>query len=80
MDRNQKFLKRLSKQEFIAIEKVLKKIKSGDIRSLDVKKLSGYQDIYRVRIKNIRIIFLTNVDRTEILEISRRSEKTYKRF
>ena len=80
MDRNQKFLKRLSNKEFTAIEKVLQKILIRDTGGLDIKKLSGYRDIYRVRTGNVRIIFLDTGNYTEVLEISRRGEQTYKNF
>jgi mRNA-degrading endonuclease RelE of RelBE toxin-antitoxin system len=80
MDKNQKFLKRLSNKEFELVEKALQMIVARDTSNLDVKKLSGYRDIYRVRTSTIRIIFLDTGDYTEILEISRRSEKTYKDF
>jgi mRNA-degrading endonuclease RelE of RelBE toxin-antitoxin system len=80
MDRNQKFLKRLSSKEFIAVEQVLQKILIRDTSGLDIKKLSGYRDVYRVRTGNIRIIFLDTGNSIEILEISRRDEQTYKNF
>lgn len=80
MDRNQKFLKRLSDKEFAAVEKTLQQILIRDTTDLDIKKLSGYRDIYRVRHGNIRIIFLDTGNYTEVLEISRRSEQTYKNF
>ena len=80
MDRNQKFLKRLSDKEFVAVEKTLQQILIRDTTDLDIKKLSGYRDIYRVRHGNIRIIFLDTGNYTEVLEISRRSEQTYKNF
>lgn len=80
MDKNLKFLKRLSNKEFKLVEKALQMIVLRDTSNLDVKKLSGYRDIYRVRTSTIRIIFLDTGDYTEILEISRRSEKSYKDF
>lgn len=80
MDRNQKFLKRLSDKEFAAVEKILQQILIRDTTDIDIKKLSGYRDIYRVRHGNIRIIFLDTGNYTEVLEISRRSEQTYKNF
>lgn len=80
MDKNQKFLKRLNNKEFVAVEKVLQKILIRDTVGLDIKKLTGYRDIYRVRTGNIRIIFLDTGDHTEVLEISRRSEQTYKQL
>ncbi len=80
MDRNQKFLKRFSDKEFDAVEKILQQILIRDTTDIDIKKLSGYRDIYRVRHGNIRIIFLDTGNYTEVLEISRRSEQTYKNF
>lgn len=80
MDKNKKFLKRLSIKEFSAIEKVLQKILIRDTIDLDIKKLSGYRDVYRVRTGSIRIIFLDTGDYTEVLEISRKSEGTYKKL
>jgi mRNA-degrading endonuclease RelE of RelBE toxin-antitoxin system len=80
MDRNQKFLKKLSIKEFYAVEHILQKILVRDTSNLDIKKLSSYKDVYRVRVGSIRVIFLDNGNHTEVLEISRRSEKTYKDF
>ena len=80
MDRNLKFLKKLTSKEFSAVEKILQKILMRDVTGLDIKKLSGYRDIYRVRSGSIRIIFLDTGSYTEVLEISRRSEQTYKNF
>ncbi|QQR65119.1 hypothetical protein IPH92_00870 [Candidatus Kaiserbacteria bacterium] len=80
MDRNQKFLKRLSDKEFAAVEKILQQILSRDTTDLDIKKLSGYRDIYRARYGSIRIIFLDMGKNIEVLEISRRSEQTYRNF
>ena len=80
MDRNQKFLKRLSEKELAEVLRVLQLIYEKNISILDIKKLSGHQDIFCVRVGNIRIIFLANRHTTEILEISRRSEKTYRDY
>lgn len=80
MDKNQKFLKRLSSKEFANLEKVLQKIHNQQTDGLDIKKLSGHTDVFRVRVGDIRIIFLANRTSTDILEISRRSEETYHNF
>ncbi len=80
MDRNQKFLKRLNDKEFVMVEKILRRILVRDTNDLDIKKLSGYRDVYRVRTGDIRIIFLDTGNYTEVLEISRRSEQTYEDF
>lgn len=80
MDKNQKFLKRLTNKEFSEVEKILQKILIRNTTGLDIKKLTRYRDIYRVRAGNIRIIFFDTGNYTEVLEISRRSEQTYKNF
>jgi len=80
MDRNAKFLKKLSKTELRAIESVLAQLLARNISGLDIKKLRGYKDVYRVRTGNIRIVFQDTTENIAILLISRRSEKTYKEF
>jgi mRNA-degrading endonuclease RelE of RelBE toxin-antitoxin system len=80
MDKNQKFLKKLSSKELVALQSVLQKIQNKQTEGLDIKKLSGHTDVFRVRVGTIRIIFLANRSVIEILEISRRSEKTYHNF
>jgi mRNA-degrading endonuclease RelE of RelBE toxin-antitoxin system len=78
MDKNQKFLKRLSSSELATVEKILHKIYSGETEGLNLKKLVGYRDIYRARVGTIRIIFLSDERGVYILEIGRRKEKTYR--
>ncbi|MCB9811230.1 MAG: hypothetical protein H6779_03585 [Candidatus Nomurabacteria bacterium] len=80
MDRNEKFLKKLSNKELSDLSDILELIKEGKTKQVDVKKLVGYSDVFRVRKEKIRIIFLANRDRIDILEISRRNDKTYKNF
>lgn len=80
MDKNQKFLKKLSKKELAAVVVVLTKLKKRNIDNLDVKKLTGYKDVYRVRMGNLRIIFLDQADGIKVLEIARRSDNTYNKF
>lgn len=60
--------------------KLLESIFSGKTKGLDIKKLTGYKDIYRVRFGKIRVIFRRHDSDINILEISRRSEKTYRDY
>lgn len=80
MDRNQKFIKRLSPAERQKIISVLENILSGKTDNLDIKKLTGHQDIFRVRVGSVRIIFISNRHENTILEIARRSDVTYRVF
>lgn len=80
MDKNQKFLKRLSKKEFAVLQSVMQQIEDGKTANLDIKKLTGHPDIFRVRVGTIRIIFISNRNTNEILDVGRRNEQTYRDF
>lgn len=79
MDKIAKFLKKLSKKEAFLVQNILEKIYKNE-KGLDIKKLKGYQDVYRVRIKTIRIMFRKVGGTVHVFEITRRSEDTYKDF
>ncbi len=80
MDKISKALKKLSKKQSIIVLGIIKLLISNDISSLDIKKLKGFDDIFRVRKSNIRIIFRKENNDIKILSIASRSEKTYKDF
>ena len=73
-----KLLSKFNEKERKAIELSIKKVISLQWRGLDIKKLKGYQDIFRLRKGNLRIIFQMKNKSIFILTIERRSEKTYK--
>ena len=73
-----KLLSKFSKEERRAIEFLIEKIISLNWHSLDIKKLRGYKDIFRVRKGKIRIIFIKNEKNIFILNIERGREDTYK--
>lgn len=79
MDKTEKALKKLRPREQQDIAEILKKLQKGDIAPLDIKKLKGHTDIYRVRKGSIRIIYrIENNKKIFILAIERRREDTYK--
>ncbi|MCH7605281.1 type II toxin-antitoxin system RelE/ParE family toxin [Patescibacteria group bacterium] len=80
MDKISKALKRLSPKEQKRIKELLLKIKKGDLVGLDLKKLQGRKDIFRVRRGDLRIIFQKKSKNITILAIERRSEDTYKKL
>lgn len=80
MEKIKKFLLKIKKKERDKIEIIVAKIAHGSFLDLDVKKLKGYEDIFRVRVGNIRIIFKRDKKQNRILEISRRGDSTYKNF
>ncbi len=76
-----KFLKKLPNDKRRLIEGVLAYIRQGKFSGLDVKKLKGYSDVFRVRKGDVRIIFQMSrtalPDDTVILDIRWRNEGTY---
>ena len=77
-DKIQKALARLSTKEKAWIKNLLLQIKNNEVKNLDLKKLKGREDIYRIRKGKIRIIYRTYKDEIYLLAIERRNEGTYK--
>jgi len=80
MDKIAKFLKKLSGKVLDIVYKVIEKLLAGKTSNLDIKKLKGFDDIYRARVGKIRIIYSQNDSDLKLIEISRRSEQAYKDF
>lgn len=78
MDKIVKALKKLSPKERSIVSGVIEKIAVGDFSRLDLKKLKGYNDIFRIRKGNIRIIFRLDSGDIKIISIDKRKEDTYK--
>lgn len=79
MDKVDKALKKLSPKEKQQLKEILVQIDKGDFQGLDIKKLKGRDDIFRVRKGNIRIIFRKIEQSIKILTLERRASKTYKK-
>lgn len=78
MDKIAKALKKLAAGEKKIVKAILIKINCHDFDGLDIKKLKGRQDIYRIRKGKIRIIYLIDENKKIfILTIERRSDNTY---
>ncbi len=80
MDKITKLLRSLSSKERERLEEILKLLLSGDVSSLDIKKLKGVENVYRVRTGEFRMIFRKEGTEILILEVSRRDESTYKNY
>ena len=77
MERLEKNLNSLSENQKIKIKEILLKIKSGNLNNLDLKKLKGREDVFRVRKGKIRVIFYYKKDEIYILSIEKRNDNTY---
>ena len=79
MDRVTKFLNKLSQKERNVIKEVLEKVKFGDIANLDIKKLKGLDNCFRIRKGEIRIIYRIDENKEVfLLSIERKNDNTYK--
>ena len=78
MDRIEKELYKLTKKEQKQVKNLLKKLSSKETSGLDIKKLKGRDDIFRIRKGDIRIIYKHEKKSIFILAIERRKEDTYK--
>jgi mRNA-degrading endonuclease RelE of RelBE toxin-antitoxin system len=77
MDRVEKALAKLTPKERRVIVGILRKLRDGETKGLDIKKLKGRDDIFRVRKGDLRIIYRRHSGETFILAIERRKENTY---
>jgi len=78
MDKIEKALASLTKKERESIQLILQGFSRGETAGLDIKKLKGRDDIFRIRKGDIRIIYRMQKKKIFILAIERRSEGTYK--
>ena len=75
MNEIQKFLKKLTKKEReLLIKQILPQIISGEWSNLDLKKMKGKKNLYRVRQGNIRIVFLKQNEKVQILKVAFRKD------
>lgn len=73
-----KLLSKFNPKEREIIEFLIEAVVSLNWRNLNVKKLKGHQNIFRVRKGDIRIIFMKDNKNIFIFAIERRRENTYK--
>ena len=77
MNRIQKFLSKLNKKERVVADELIARILSSELYDLNVKKLRGFNSLYRVRKGDLRIIFSQSDRGVNILDVSRRNDSTY---
>ena len=77
MEKIDKFLAKLSRKERDRIEPIIEGIIRGDTFGLDVRKLRGRTDEYRVRVGPIRIQYIKTSVRNIITSVEFRGNNTY---
>lgn len=79
MDKIAKALQKLSDKERQKVKTVLSQLLAGKTGNLDIKKLKDRNDIFRVRVGDLRIIYRTDPkEKIMVLAIARRNENTYR--
>jgi mRNA-degrading endonuclease RelE of RelBE toxin-antitoxin system len=77
VDKIDKALAKLSEKERLSMQTILRDIQSGHTSHLDIKKLQGRDDVYRIRKGKMRIIFQKKDSGIHILAVEKRSDTTY---
>lgn len=77
-DKITKFLARLNAKERKVIEETLGFVRANHLAGLDIKRLAGHHDLFRVRKGLVRIIFRCVEGEIEVLDVYHRNENTYK--
>ena len=78
-DKIEKFRRKLDARRRAVLDDILARIAVGDFASLDITKLQGEVDRYRVRKGNIRLQFSLDENRRAIeIDLDFRGEGTYR--
>lgn len=78
MDKIEKVLQKFTQKEREWVRDILERLSSGTSQGLDIKKLKGREDIFRVRKSDVRILYrIPSSGKIYILAIERRREDTY---
>ena len=77
-DKIDKALEKLSEKEKTKLKELLSSLKKGVLLNIDVKKLKGRDDIFRIRKGKIRVIFRKTENEIKILSLERRNDRTYR--
>lgn len=78
MDKIDKALSKLTFKEKERMKDIIKALQLGRFDNMDIKKLKGFKDIFRVRKGELRIVYQLLGRRIIILKIDKRKEDTYK--
>jgi mRNA interferase RelE/StbE len=79
-DKITKFFQKLPLSERLRMLEIIKDVRDRNNQGLDIKKLKGHDDLYRIRIGRIRIIYFDNGACFEVKHAGWRDDKTYRDF
>ena len=76
----QKAIAKLSREHKAVFDSIMMRLLARDFLGLDITKLKGHKDVFRVKRGKLRVIFRMSHKELLVLEVGLRSEKTYKNF
>jgi len=79
MDKIEKALNKLGPKGKQKLKRILLQIEKDDLQNLDLKKLRGRKDIFRIRKGDMCVIIHKTDNSIKILSIEHRSSKTYRK-
>ncbi len=77
MNKLQKFLSKLGHKERLGAHELIERILARNFEGLDVTKLKGVENLFRVRKGDIRVVYSYHDKTIHILDIGRRNDTTY---
>lgn len=78
MDDIGKFLAKLTNEERDRVLSITSRLLKADTEGLDIKKLRGHGNVFRVRLGRVRIIYSVDASKVRIIRTAFRSEDTYR--
>lgn len=73
----EKFIGRLKREEREKVLESIKRIEKGDISGLNIKKLKGKKNQYRVRKGKLRLMYEVTNKGFRVFDVTRRGDNTY---
>lgn len=77
MDKISKILSKLRPKERAWADRAVRLIRIGQVSEFDVKKLKGFDNIFRVRKGRVRIIYKIDKSYFVIIDVQTRNDNTY---
>lgn len=57
---------------------IIELIERNQLENLNIKKLTGFKNLYRARVGNFRIIYKIDAGQNKVILVDERNDKTYK--
>jgi mRNA-degrading endonuclease RelE of RelBE toxin-antitoxin system len=80
MDKIQKALVKLPRKYKSIFDLLMLRLYSRDFVGLNLKRLKGHKDMYRIKHGDLRLVFKMDQSGVFVLQVGLRSEKTYRKF